>query len=100
MLLTDAAGPFRVQTRGGARYLILFIDEYTRRPFAFLVASLSEFPQVFKDLVNMLEAELGREKVVAQLLADNHRVHISHNVELFCILGRRALSKFSPLLTL
>jgi len=60
------------------------VDDYTRRIFPFLVANLSEFFEVFKNHVARMEAELGREKVVAQLLADNHKVHVSQQLQIFC----------------
>ena len=84
LLYADAAGPFRVQTRGGARYLVLFIDDYTRRVFPFLAKALSEFFDIFKTLNSKLQAEFGRDKVIVQLLADNHKVHISTSMNLFC----------------
>ena len=84
LLFSDATGPFRVQTRNGSRYLILFVDDYTRKLFPFLVRLLSEFLDVLKEMVARLEAEAGRDKVVAQLLTDNHKVHCSQVLDCFC----------------
>jgi hypothetical protein len=95
LFFTDAAGPFRVQTRSGARYLVLFVDDKTRRIFAFMLKSLSDFLPTFKHFVARLEAEFGREKVVAQILADNHRVHTSVGMDQFCT-QKGIFQMFSP----
>ena len=52
--------------------------------FPFLVKSLSEFYDILVSLSAKFEAEFGREKVIAQLLGDSHRVHFSNAVEIFC----------------
>ena len=84
LLFADAAGPFRVPTRAGKRYLYIFVDDYSRMVFPYLVKSLSEFYDIFVALCARLEAQFGREKVVAQLLGDSHRVHFSNALEIFC----------------
>ena len=71
LLHADAAGPFRVATLGGARYLVVLVDDYSNHLTLFLLNSLSEFYPRFKELLSQLEAQFGREKVVAQLLTDN-----------------------------
>ena len=66
----DVAGPFRSTTRGGNRYILVLVDDYSRRPFVFLLKTTSEVSSVLQDFVKQIENEFGRKNVVAQLLAD------------------------------
>jgi len=84
LLHTDTAGPFRVETRGGKKYALLFIDDYSRKLFLFLLRSLSETLPVFQEFIAQLEAEFGRDKVVAQLLADNFSSYTQNAMAAFC----------------
>ena len=71
MLHTDIKGPFSTNTRGGNRFLIVHVDDYSRKVFITMERTMSVYFERFKDLVRMLEAEFGRDKVVAQVLADS-----------------------------
>ena len=71
MLHTDVKGPFSTNTRGGNRYLIVHVDDYSRKVFLTLERTTGIYFERFKDLVRKLEADFGRDKVVAQVLADS-----------------------------
>ena len=70
LLNIDAAGPFSTTTRGGNRYLIVHVDQFSKYIFASMETTTANYHLIFADLVRRLEAELGREGVVAQMLAD------------------------------
>jgi transposase InsO family protein len=67
----DVAGPFRVKTRGGSAYLLIIVDDYSRRLFGWWMRSASQVFDIIKDFVARLEAEFGRTAVVAQLKSDS-----------------------------
>jgi hypothetical protein len=95
LLHMDCAGPFRVATRSGRKYMLLVVDDYSRRCFVFLLRLLSEFFPEFKCLVTRLEAEFGSNRVVAQTLTDGGSYFKSQQVRDFC-LQRGIYQIFSP----
>ena len=70
LLHTDCLGPLRVQSRSGKKYALLFIDDRSRRLFLFLLSSTDQVLPSFKHLTAYLEAEFGRDRVIAQLKSD------------------------------
>ena len=64
---SDLAGPFRVQTRSGKRYALILVDDYSRRIFLYMLRSPSDFLPLFKHFSSHLEAEFGRDKVIAHV---------------------------------
>lgn len=71
MLHTDIVGPFSTATRGGNRYLIIHVDDASRRIFANMVRTTGAYYDNFRAFIKQLEAEFGREGVVSQVLADS-----------------------------
>ena len=82
---TDAMGPFRTSTRSGKRYVLILVDDYSRRCFVFLLKTTAEFFALFKDFVARLEADFGKDKVVAQLRADGVGYYLENSsLRAFC----------------
>jgi hypothetical protein len=52
---SDTIGPLRVTTKGGARYVLIFVCDYSRRIFVYFLKSLSEWLPVFKMFVARME---------------------------------------------
>jgi hypothetical protein len=71
MFHTDIVGPFSTTTGGGNRYLIIHVDDASRRIFASMQATTGAYYDYFRTFVKQLEAEFGREGVVSQVLADS-----------------------------
>ena len=71
MFHMDIAGPFRISTSGGCRYLAVLVDDYSRRVFLFLLKLLSDFFETFKAFNRRLQSEFGRDRVIAQILSDS-----------------------------
>ena len=70
LIHSDHMGPFRVSTRTGKKYALLFIDDYSRRIFLYLLPSTNEVLPSFEQLIALIEAEFGRERVIAQFQSD------------------------------
>jgi len=65
LVYTDICGPFPVKARGGQRYFITFIDDYSRYTYVYLLEHKSEALEVFKIYKLEVEKQLDREiKVV------------------------------------
>ena len=84
MLHSDMAGPFRVPTRNGERWLNLLVDDHSDRLFLLLLTHKSEFFPMFKEFVAQLEAKFGRSHVIAQLLTDGAGSYTSNALDAFC----------------
>jgi len=71
MFHCDTAGPFRSSTKGGNQYLEVKIDAHSGFIFGAMERTIGAFHENFKHFVKRVEAEFGREGVIAQLLADS-----------------------------
>jgi hypothetical protein len=82
---TDVKGPFSSPTKAGHSYLLVLIDDYSRMIFAEILRTPSEFYEFFKRFCKRMEAEFGREGVVAQILSDGGRYYEkSAALQAFC----------------
>jgi hypothetical protein len=75
----------RYPTKGGKKYGLLFIDGYSKFVHIFLLRLKSEFLPIFQRFVAMLEARFGKEKPLAQFLADGDGAYTSIALDAFCI---------------
>ena len=56
-LIHSCCGPFKVRTHGGALYFVTFIDDYSRKVWAFLLKTKDQVLEVFKHFQAMVERE-------------------------------------------
>lgn len=66
---SDICGPFEVESLGGARYLLIFIDDYSRKTFGYFLKLKSDVPVFFKKFKSLVEKETG--KSIKTLRTDN-----------------------------
>jgi len=81
---SDFRGPFSCPTPFGHNYLLTIIDDYSRRIFAFLVKSQSEWYDIWLKFVTRMEAEMGRANCISWLLSDNGAVYKSTAMTALC----------------
>ena len=60
LILTDICGTITPKSFSGKRYFIFFIDDYSRKSWAYFLKGKSEAFKVFKKFKVMLEKEIGR----------------------------------------
>ena len=48
VIYSDVCGPFEVKSLGGNNYFVLFIDEFTRKMWIYLIKHQSEVLNIFK----------------------------------------------------
>ena len=81
---SDFRGPFSAPTPGGHLFLLVLIDDFSRRIFGFLVKSQNEWFDIWTRFVTRIEAEIGRPNCIAWLLSDNGLVYKSGSMIAFC----------------
>ena len=81
---TDFKGPFPFATPAGDIYLLTITDDYSRRIFAWLLKTQSEWFGVWTKFVVMIEAEFGRANCISWLLCDNAKVFDAAEMVVFC----------------
>jgi hypothetical protein len=57
LIHSDVAGPMQVETWGGARYLLTFTDDYTRKTWGYLMKHKSEVSSLFINFKTMVEKQ-------------------------------------------
>ena len=59
LIRADICGPITSMSNGGKRYILCFIDDYSRKSWAYLLAEKSEAFQHFKVFQKTIEKEKG-----------------------------------------
>ena len=79
---SDVCGPFSVQSIGGSRYFVTFIDDYSRYTKVFIMKNKGEVLDKFKEFVNLAENVTGQR--VKVLRSDNGGEYGSKEFIEFC----------------
>ncbi|KZV56298.1 hypothetical protein F511_00295 [Dorcoceras hygrometricum] len=79
---SDLWGPSRVASRGGARYYISVIDDYSRKLWVVTLKSKDEAFKAFKDWKMMVETQTGKK--IKKLRTDNGLEYCSTEFKDFC----------------
>ena len=81
LLHMDLCGPLPVESLGGSRYFVTFLDDCTKFSLVRCIAAKSDAAAVVKDVVTQLEAQSGYPLLVAR--TDNGREYINAPLEEF-----------------
>ncbi|KAG8503399.1 hypothetical protein CXB51_001318 [Gossypium anomalum] len=68
-IYSDLWGPSRVPSRGGANYMLTFIDDFSRKVWAFFLKQKSDVFSAFKSWKIMIEKQMGKQ--IKYLHTDN-----------------------------
>ena len=82
LLHTDMAGPMETATPSGKRYLLVIIDDYSRRIFIRLLRTKDEFFKHFQELVVTIEVETTNR--VAFLRSDSDGAYTGEELAEYC----------------
>ncbi|POM76055.1 Rve domain containing hypothetical protein [Phytophthora palmivora] len=66
---TDVMGPMKTKSKGGARYVLTFVDDYSRFVVAYFLTMKSEVSSNFESFVKLYENQWGRR--IKYLRSDN-----------------------------
>jgi len=79
---SDVCGPMQVDTPGGSRYFVLFIDDWTRKAWIYLLKRKGEVLDVFKKFKNMVERQCGQK--IKKLRSDGGGEYTSSEFRRYC----------------
>lgn len=79
---SDVWGPTRVQSMGGSRYFVLFIDDFSKKVWVYFMKQKSEVFENFK--VWKAEVENQTERKVKYLRSDNGTEYTDGKFQKFC----------------
>ncbi|XP_019261101.1 PREDICTED: uncharacterized protein LOC109239051 [Nicotiana attenuata] len=82
LIHSDICGPMNVRSRFGAAYFIIFIDDFTRFGYVYLISHKSEALECFKRYMNEVENQL--DKSIKVLRTDRRREYLSKQFEELC----------------
>jgi len=66
---SDIWGPAPTPTMGGSRYFVLFIDDYSRFTWIYMMKNRQELPQIYINFAKMIQTQFS--KVIKVLRRDN-----------------------------
>lgn len=72
---TDICGPMNIESIGGARYFVTFLDDRSRYMFVYFLKSRDEILDKFKEFKSFLENQSGKN--LKALRSDNGREYLS-----------------------
>lgn len=81
LIHSDICGPFRINSIGGARYFVLFIDDFSRKMFVYFLKQKSEVFQAFKRFKSAVELETSQK--IKSIRTDNGCEYLSREFSNF-----------------
>ena len=104
---SDVCGPMQVNSIGGSRYILSFIDDYSRYATIYFLKQKSEVLEKFKNYVQMVENSMGERKIenlyiwnnVKAMRSDNGGEYTSAQFSDFCAskgISHQFTNPFSP----
>lgn len=81
LIHSDLVGPMETQSIGKAKFLLTFIDDYTRKIFVYFIHSKSDVFEKFKEFKNFVEKQ--RESSIKCLRTDNGTEYLSVKFDKF-----------------
>ena len=82
-IAADAKGPMATTTPEGYRHFFILTCLYSRFVWVAFAKTLSEWEQIWPAFVKCEEARAGKERCVAFVLTDNHKVHTQDSMVRF-----------------
>ena len=82
LIHTDVCGPFRVNSLGGHRFFVTFIDDFSRKMWIYFLRTKSEVLQKFQHFVTLMETTTGLR--IQTLRSDNGGEYTSQAFKDFC----------------
>ncbi|KAG9446280.1 hypothetical protein H6P81_012408 [Aristolochia fimbriata] len=79
---SDLWGPAQVVSKGGAKYLLTFIDDFSRKVWVYFLKAKSDVCTVFKKWKCMIEKQTGKQ--IKRLRIDNGLEFCSREFDKFC----------------
>lgn len=78
---SDVCGPMQTSSLGGARYLVTFTDDHSRKAFGYFIKEKAEIMSKFIDFKVMVEKQTG--KVIKCLRSDNGGEYVNSRFDTY-----------------
>ncbi|GAU49301.1 hypothetical protein TSUD_367130 [Trifolium subterraneum] len=82
IVYSDVCGPMQVDSIGGNKYFVSFVDDFSRKIWAYLINKKSDVLSVFKKFKSVLESQSGHKLKVLRTYGGGECV--SHDFVEFC----------------
>lgn len=82
VVYSDVCGPFEVESLGGNKYFVSFVDEFSRMLWIYLIKTKDEVFSVFKRF--KVQAEKQAERQIKILMTDGGGEYTSRDFYAFC----------------
>ncbi|KAJ0532224.1 putative RNA-directed DNA polymerase [Helianthus annuus] len=82
LIHSDICGPISPKSNSGKRYILSFIDDYSRKAWVYVIAEKSEAFDCFKEFKKRVEVETGR--VIKAFRTDRGGEFVSDAFNTFC----------------
>ncbi|WJX18783.1 hypothetical protein P8452_08547 [Trifolium repens] len=82
VVYSDMCGPMQVDSYGGNKYFVSFIDDFSRKMWTYLISKKSEVLGVFKKFKLIVERQCGNK--LKTLRTDGGGEYVSHEFADFC----------------
>ena len=79
---SDVCGPFKINSTGGARYFVTFVDDFSRKLWIFFISQKSQVLEKFRHFVQLMRTSTG--KTIQSLRTDNGGEYTSKAFIDFC----------------
>lgn len=79
---SDVVGPLNESSFSGSRFLVVFVDDFSRKVFAYPIKKKSEVFQKFVEFKNMAEKQTGRN--IKIIRSDNGGEYVNGQFSTFC----------------
>lgn len=83
LIHSDICGPIEVESLGGAKYILMFKDDYSGFKFIYLLKNKSQVAENFKKFIAMAENQTGNK--IKKIRTDNGLEFVNDLVEKICI---------------
>lgn len=82
LLYADVWGPCQIKGRGGERYFLSIIDDFSKRTSLYPIKEKGEVPEILKRHINKAERFVGQK--VKAIRTDNGGEFVNRNFDNFC----------------
>ena len=82
VVYSDVCGPIQVESTGGNKYFVTFIDDFSRKLWTYLMKRKSEVFEIFRKFKSLVEKQSGYK--IKTLRTDGGGEYVSSEFDAFC----------------
>lgn len=79
---SDVCGPFKINSTGGAKYFVTFVDDFSRKLWIYFISQKSQVLEKFRHFVQLMTNSTGQ--TIHTLRTDNGGEYTSKAFQDFC----------------